>query len=103
MVIQLQALGRAVNPRVYNTTNNEYIKLTVEMVEGDTVTINTNAGKKSIALTHDGVTTNIINSMDRTSSWFKMLPGDNLFTYDADEFPENIQCIFIHCDEFEGV
>lgn len=103
LTITINAIGQVLNPRILNVTTNQYFKVTVEMTEGDQLTINTNKGEKSLTLLRDGVTTNIINSMVRGSTWFQLYTGDNAFSYDADEYAENILCTFNHTDEFEGV
>ena len=47
--------------------------------------------------------TNIVGRLEAGSTWFNLLPGDNVFTYEADELPENLQCTFIINNQFEGV
>lgn len=103
VVITVKAVGRALNPTIFNLSKNEYFKINVDMFAGDEVVINTNKGSKKVTLTHDGVTTNVINAIERGSTWFELLVGDNLFTYDADEFPSNLLCTLTHENEFEGV
>ncbi len=103
IIINMKATGQALNPQVYNISTNEYFKLSVELAEGDEIIINTNKTQKSVILIHDGTRSNIINNMDIGSKWFQLLPGDNIFSADADEFPENIFCSITHVDEFEGV
>lgn len=101
--IIIKATGQALNPRVLNVTTNEFFKINIEMTEGDQLTINTNKGQKSLTLFHDGTESNVINDMEVGSTWFQLYTGDNVFSYDADEFPENILCTFQHTNEFEGV
>lgn len=103
VIIQIQATGRALNPQIYNLDKNEYFKIDLDMVAGDLITINTSKSQKQVTLLHDGIETNIINDMRLGSSWFQLLTGDNVFTYGADEYPENLTCKFIHVNEFEGV
>lgn len=103
VIITIKATGRALNPQIYNNSANEYFKLNVDMFEGDEIVINTIPGQKGVTLTHEGTTTNIINDMVIGSKWFKLLTGDNLFSYDADEYPENLSCQATHVNEFEGV
>lgn len=103
VIINIKATGTVLNPAIYNLTENQYFKLDIEMVEGDELTINTNNSHKSVTLLHDGVRSNVINNMDIGSKWFQLLSGDNIFTYGADEFAQNLTCTFIHSDEFEGV
>ena len=75
----------------------------MELSTGDQVVISTNKSQKRVIYTHDGKNINVINYMERGSTWFELLVGDNIFGYDADEFPENLLCTLTHCDEYEGV
>lgn len=103
IIINIKANGTVLNPQIYNISKNEYFKLEIEMNEGDEIIINTNKMSKSVNLIHNGVKSNIINDMVIGSAWFQLLPGDNIFTSGADEFPENLLCSVFHVDEFEGV
>lgn len=103
VIIKLNALGTILNPKIYNVDTSDRMTLSVEMQAGDEITINTRKKEKSITLLRDGVQTNIVGKLDAGSTWFNLIPGDNVFTYEADEFPENLQCIFIINNQFEGV
>lgn len=103
VVIHLNALGTVLNPKIYNVDTSDRMTLSVEMRAGDEITINTRKKEKSITLLRDGVQTNIVGKLDAGSTWFNLIPGDNMFTYEADEFPEHLQCIFIINNQFEGV
>lgn len=59
--------------------------------EGDTITINTTHGNKSITLLRRGQTFNILNCVSRTSKWFTLRKGDNLFAYKAETGAEHLQ------------
>jgi hypothetical protein len=103
VIIKLNALGTVLNPKIYNVDTSDRMTLSVEMQAGDEITINTRKKEKSITLLRDGVQTNIVGKLDAGSTWFNLIPGDNIFTYEADEFPEHLQCIFIINNQFEGV
>ena len=103
VVIRLNALGTVKNPKIYNVDTIDRMILNVTMQAGDEITINTRKKEKSITLLRDGVTTNIVGRLEAGSTWFNLLPGDNVFTYEADELPENLQCTFIINNQFEGV
>lgn len=103
VIIKLNALGTVLNPKIYNVDTSDRMTLSVEMQAGDEITINTRKKEKSITLLCDGVQTNIVGKLDAGSTWFNLIPGDNIFTYEADEFPEHLQCIFIINNQFEGV
>lgn len=103
VIIKLNALETVLNPKIYNVNTSDRMTLSVEMRAGDEITINTRKKEKSITLLRDGVQTNIVGKLDAGSTWFNLIPGDNVFTYEADEFPEHLQCIFIINNQFEGV
>lgn len=103
VIINLYATGTVLNPKIYNEDTNEYFILDVEMNVGDVITINTNKGQKRVTHVIDGVDNNIINRLRSGSSWFILVPGDNLFLYTADEFPANLHCEFIHSNQYGGV
>lgn len=58
---------------------------------GDTIIITTGRGNKSITLLRDGVSTNILNCLDRNTSWFTLRRGDNRFVYEVESGSENVQ------------
>ena len=102
-IIELIATGQVLNPKIYNVDTQEHYFLNVEMQSGDKITINTIRGEKSVTLLRNGAESNLIQYMEVGSSWFQLSPGDNIFTFTADEFPENLTCIFNQIDLFEGV
>ena len=85
MSIVLTATNTVANPKIYRRDTLEKFALKFEMQAGDIITINTRKGEKGVKLYRNGVETNIINSIDRQSKWLQLIPGDNLFTYDADD------------------
>lgn len=101
--IYLKANGPVTNPTIYNSETNEYIKLNISMAEGDTIFINTRNKQKTIQLTSNGVTTNIIGNLVNGSTWFTLTPGDNLFVITAETTPENLDAYTVLTDQFEGV
>lgn len=103
VLINLSAIGSVINPKIYNVDTRESFILDVQMSEGDTITINTRQKEKGVTMTSKGVTINIIGKMRKGSSWFQLASGDNLFTYDADEFLENLSCTFTIIEQFGGV
>nr|DAS45587.1 MAG TPA: tail protein [Caudoviricetes sp.] len=103
VIIKLNSIGNVLNPKIYNVDTAEYMIINEEMQAGDEITINTRKKQKSITLLHDGLTSNIIGKLRAGSTWFNLVPGDNIFTYEADEFSDNLQCIFIINNQFEGV
>ena len=103
IVIRLHAIGIVLNPKIYNVDTGEYMILNLEMQPGDEIIINTRKKEKSIRMISDGVESNVVGTLSSGSTWFNLVPGDNVFTYEADEFSENLQCEFIICNQYEGV
>jgi hypothetical protein len=101
--IYLTARGPLTDPVIYQSSTNKYFKLNISLVKGDTIYINTKKKQKTVTLTHDGVTTNIISNLVNGSTWFSLNPGDNLFMTTAETNPENLDAYCILTDQFEGV
>lgn len=102
-VITIRATGAAETPKIYNTGTGEYIILNVTMAAGDVIVINTRKGEKKIVLTHSGTDTNIVGLLEQGSTWFSLLPGDNVFIYTADTNPENLYLTFDVLNQYQGV
>ena len=66
--------------------NNEYIKVNTTLEQWDELRINTNPRKKSVRL--NGV--NIINKIDRNSTFFSLKIGKNILKYECDNGGTNI-------------
>jgi predicted phage tail component-like protein len=103
VIMELYALGTVVSPTIYNVQTRESFGLNIQMEDADVIRINTNAGEKSIRLFRNGQETNILNYIDKGSSWFKLASGDNVFTYECESGYEYMQLTFKSTDEFEGV
>ena len=112
ITISIHALGSASNITIYNSGTREMMKIDTTklatltgsgITAGDDIVICTEHGKKSITLIRDGVHTNILNCLDRSSSWFKLSRGDNVFGYIADSGSENLQFSIEHRTLYEGV
>ena len=102
-IITIQATGQVVTPKIYNVDTGELFILNTTLQDGDLVTINTRRGEKSITLLRAGVTSNLIGSLADGSTWFELIPGDNVFTVAADSLVENMIVTFSLIDQYEGV
>ena len=112
ITIQMHAIGDVVNPIIYNTTTREFVKInTVKLaaltgsgiVDGDDIYIMTEKGNKRIYLQREGNLYNILNCMDRGSSWFSLTKGNNFFAYTTDSGSSNLQFSIINRVRYEGV
>ena len=103
IIIKLSAIGTVVNPIIYDVLKRAQLKLNIEMVAGDSIVINTNAGEKSIELIRAGVSRNILGNMAKNSTWFVLESGDNVFAYDAESGNNDLQLSFTTSILYSGV
>lgn len=112
VTITIHALGEAGDITIYNTGTREVMHLDVEklraltgsgIVAGDDIIICTVKGKKSVKLLRAGVETNILNCLDKTSDWFQLTKGDNVFAYTAAGGSTNLQFKVENKIAYEGV
>lgn len=83
--IKIKALKSVNNPMI--TLNDKFIRINVNMVSNDILVINTNQRHKSITLNGN----NIIQKIDRQSTFFNLEVGDNKMTYSSTEGYENME------------
>lgn len=112
VTISIYLMGGARNISVYNVTTREIMRINTDaleqlvgsgLAEGDTIIINTSRGSKSIQLLRDGTYINILNCLDRNTDWFRLVKGDNVFTYTAYEGLGNIHFKIENLVLYEGV
>lgn len=103
LIIELYAVGEVVNPVIYDAFKRTNFRLRFTMKKGDRIVINTNTGAKTVTLTRDGVTTNIMGYMTPDSTWLTLEAGDNVFTYDSESDNANLQLIFTASVLYGGV
>lgn len=98
--ITIDAMGPISDISIYRANSDEQMiidtgKLTTivgsDIVNGDTIIIETEIGKKSIVLIRDGIRYNILNCLHKDSTWFTLSKGDNIFSYIVGNGAENIQ------------
>lgn len=111
-IIQIHAVGEATNVTIYNIKTREIMALDSDKLVqltgagisyGDTITINTIKGQKSITLLRNGITYNILNILGKDADWFQLAKGDNLFTFTADYGESNLQFKIFSQIVYEGV
>lgn len=112
LTITVHALGEASNLSIYDLTTQEVIRIDSAKLEaltgsgiiaGDDIIICTVKGQKSVRLVRNGITTNIINCLGKSSGWFQLVKGDNIFAYTADEGIINLQFEANNRIAYEGV
>lgn len=111
-IIELHAIGTATNVTVYNMYTGERMRINTDkiaaltgkgIVAGDTITICTIVGKKSITLLREGVHINILNALSKNTDWITLSKGDNVLGITADYGDQNIQFTVTSQVAYEGV
>lgn len=104
MTIELFAKGPISGPKIYNYLTQEYFGLNVSMETGDTITIKTGQGEKTVDLLRDGHHTNIFNTVEAGSTWLQLPANGGTFVYTVEEGnPLSLLVTFKHFDKYEGV
>lgn len=110
--IYIHAIGDASNLTIYNIGTGEQmgidsaklITLTgSDIIEGDTITIDTVRGSKSVTLLRKGEKINILNCLTRESDWFTLCQGDNVFAYRSEIGSTNLQFRITNKIVYSGV
>lgn len=112
MIIQLHAIGTVRNVTLHNIVTGEKMTLNTDriaetvgkgFIKGDTITICTIKGEKSITLTREGETKSILNVLDKDADWFQLTRGNNIFQYEVEEGIEALQVSIFNQILYEGV
>lgn len=83
-IIRIEIIGGTVTGlRVINKTTNSYFGLVNTFADGDVINICTIKGSKQVILTRNGENRNILNLLERNSSWIQLMPGANIIDYDS--------------------
>lgn len=83
--VEIHYQGPALNPVVINDTTGEYIKINYDLSEEDVLVITTTFGQKRVEVVNpDGTRTNVFHWIDLGSTFFQLLPGQNMLRYDSD-------------------
>ena len=83
--IVFRAKGTLKNPSLINMSTQEFFKINKQMQSGEEIIVDTNIGQKSVKGIFGETQENYFKYRDLDSSWLQIVPGDNLFRYDAEE------------------
>ena len=112
MLMTIHAVGKVGSITIHSILTGETMTIDNTKIEtitgsgivnGDDIYISTVKGDKYIQLVRDGVTTNILNAMDKNSTWFQLSKGDNIFAYTTDQGADNLQFKIENQVIYEGV
>ena len=93
----------AVTPTLYNADTGEYLQIKGDILKGDTITITTKTGNKTVTLTRNGVDNNIINRLVSGSTWLSLREGKNTFHVQAVRGVKNLKVMLMHRNAYLGV
>lgn len=103
MIIEFKAIATVVNPWLINVNSYQKLKANITLQAGDILRINTNRGEKSVVLQRNNHTTDAFHTLDITSDFLQLEPGDNLFRYDATSGIEGLEVRMIFKTKYMGV
>lgn len=112
VTITVRAYGEASNITIYDITKRQTLRINTDVIEsimgspikdGDEIIICTVRGSKSAKFVRDGATTNILNAIDRTSDWFQLSKGSNVFACTAETGQNDLQFVIQNKIAYEGV
>lgn len=92
--LKIHAIGNVGDVTIYDLETNNTMKILSSKLEaltgsalksGDDIIISTVKGRKSARLLRDAKYINILNCLDRGSTWFELNQGENRFAYRAGE------------------
>lgn len=95
--------GTVTNPTIYNAKNNAFLRLNTKISQGEIIAIDTNVGKKSIKKYIGAKEENIINLLDKNSTWHQLDVGVNVFTYSAESNENSLHITISYNNLYKGV
>lgn len=102
--VTLTLLGNILSPVIKNETTNEQIEVAdVELSDGDTLTINTKKGSKSVILYKNGETSNAFNLVTTSSIFWQLQPGKNVISFTSSKGNTASVLIVAYTNLYEGV
>lgn len=101
--IEIIFKGPAVNPKITNITTGEFIRVKRTITSDDTLYINTQIGNKTVEIERDGVRKNAFNYIDLNSTFFELIPGDNLIEYSTENNLDPQSVVIKYSNRFLGI
>lgn len=103
--VQLDFMASVNTVEIKNVETGEYIKLSGSYQDADRIIITTGKGEKKVRLIRNGVESNIFAQLVKGSTFFQLYPGDNIFSYLADNGASNdkVFILFSFHERYRGV
>lgn len=90
--------------KIINTSTQQFFYLDSAFVDHDKITISTISGQMGVTRERGGTKTNILNYVGANSTWLRLAPGVNYFTYTIDDGDtEDVEITFEATTLYGGV
>lgn len=90
--------------KIINTSTQQFFYLDSAFVDHDKITISTISGQMGVTRERGGAKTNILNYVGANSTWLRLAPGVNYFTYAIDDGDtEDVEITFEATTLYGGV
>lgn len=105
LIININFLGNVEKLEIRNILTGKYIIINYSFIKGDILKINCQNANRSVILTRNGITLNLISNLKKGSKFIRLNIGDNQFSYLADDGENDslVHIQFIHCNLYRGV
>ena len=112
LTITIHALDLVRHVTIFNVETYETMEIDTDRIQaitgrafgfGDDIIISTVRGSRSARLLRDGVYTNIISALNPDVDWFQITPGDNVFTFTAEEGINAMSMTFAFKTAYGGI
>lgn len=112
MLIDVYASGEVHNFTFYDIESNKSMTIDTDklsiltghpIIERDHIMISTVKGNKYAKLLRDGVTTNILNCLNKNAVWMQLKKGDNIFSYLTTYGSNNVTVTVSYRTIYEGI
>ena len=100
--LRFTASGEVVTPKIVDVNRHIVLAAELTMHTGDVLEITTGKNNKHARLTHDGVTTNVINTIAYPPEWVQLHRGDNLIRYDAESGIDSLSVDIFYSNVYWG-
>lgn len=112
ITIRLKILGSCGDLVIYNGSTIERMIVSTSIIgritgnqlkAGDELFITTMQGRKTARLLRNGKYSNVIAAINKTSNWFKLTRGDNLFIVTSNSGAGNVEMSVANQTLYEGI
>lgn len=102
--ITFAAQGTVSNPGLININTQEFLKVNMDMEDGEEITVKTGYGEKSVVFKNvNGEIQDVFRFLDINSTYLQLEIGDNPYRYFAEQGEDNLNVTIKHSNLYLGV